>query len=211
MGGPGQLRVVQEQERMEAEWLAELDRRVEREKVPERLRAAMARGLEAEHERPEGETASRHQRTQETLKAIRDEAVRVEAARIARSFGARLAEEDGTLAAKVRTFILDPRTAWTTVRRHASLRLPRGEPVRARRALRERVGASGAARRSVDWWPAGHGSSSLCFRVDCGVDVSVASVAVLCASCGRSTSGARLCVTRRRKSKSESESKSKSP
>ena len=33
--------------------------------------------------------------------------MRVEAARIARGYGVRLAEEDGTLAAKVRTFILD--------------------------------------------------------------------------------------------------------
>ena len=52
----------------------------------ERLDAAVARGQEAEHERQEGETALRHQRTQETLKAIRDEAVRVEAARIARCY-----------------------------------------------------------------------------------------------------------------------------
>ena len=69
-----QLRVEQEQqrtyqERLEAERLAELDRRVERErveaetielerqKVLERLDAAMARGQEAEHERQEGETA----------------------------------------------------------------------------------------------------------------------------------------------------------
>ena len=84
------------QERVKAERLAELDRRVERERVeaetvklerqnvPERRDGAMARGQEAEHERQEGETALWYQRTKETLKAIRDEAVRVEAARIAR-------------------------------------------------------------------------------------------------------------------------------
>ena len=65
----------------------------------------MARGQEAEHERQEEPLWE--QRAQETLKATRDEAVRVEAARIARGYGVRLAEEDGTLAAKVRTFILD--------------------------------------------------------------------------------------------------------
>ena len=114
------LAAEQEQQRKDqAERLAELDRPVERERVEaetmelerqqvlERLDAAMARGQEAEHERQEGETALWHQRTQETLKAIRDEAVRVEAARIARGYGVRLSEEDGTLAAKVRTFILD--------------------------------------------------------------------------------------------------------
>ena len=98
------------QERMETERLAELDRRVEREcveaetvelerqKVLERLDAAMARGQEAEHERQEGE------------KAIRDEAVRVEAE--SRGYGVRLAEEDGTLAAKAgRLFWTRPRTA----------------------------------------------------------------------------------------------------
>ena len=121
------------EERMEAERLAELDRRVERERV------------EAEIEELEG------QRTQETLKAIRDEAVLVEAARIARGYGTRLAEEDGTLAAKVRTFILDQAAdSVTIVRRHASWRLPRDEPVRARGAFRDRV----AARRSVEWLPA---------------------------------------------------------
>ena len=119
-----QLRVEQQQQRMyqdrmEAERLAKLDRRVERElveaeteelerqKVLERLVAAMARGQEAEYERQEGETALWDQRTQETLNAIRDVAVRVEGALIARGHGVRLAEQDGTLAAKVRTFILD--------------------------------------------------------------------------------------------------------
>ena len=54
-----------------------------------------------------GEPLLWHQRTEETLKAIRDEAVQVEAARTAGGYGIRLAEEDGTLAGKVRTFILD--------------------------------------------------------------------------------------------------------
>ena len=75
------------------------------------------------------------------------------------------------------------RTAWTSVRWHASLRLPRDEPGGARRALGERVGEFGVARRSVEWWPAGRGSSSLFFCVD-----GLAFVAVLCASCGRGTS-----------------------
>ena len=72
------------QERVEAERLAVLDRRVERERVKagteelerqrvlERLDAAMARGQEGDHERQEEETALWHQRTQETLKALRD-------------------------------------------------------------------------------------------------------------------------------------------
>ena len=73
----------------------------------EQLDAAMARSQEAEYERQEGKTALWEKRTQETLKAIRDVAVRVEAALIARGHGVRLAEQDGALAAKVRTFILD--------------------------------------------------------------------------------------------------------
>ena len=166
-----QLQQRMYQDRMEAERLPELDRRVERElveaeteelerqKVLERLVAAMARGQEAEYSRQEGETALWDQRTQETLKAIRDVAVQVEATRIARGFGVRLAEQDGTLAGKVRrTSWTRPRTVWTSVRRYSSLRLPRGEPGRARSSLRERVEESGAARRSVEWWPA-----SLCF------------------------------------------------
>ena len=107
------------QERMEAERLAVWGRSVEaeteeleRQKALERLDAAMARGQDAEHEMQEGEAALWHQGTQETLKAIRDEAVRVEAARTARGHGVRLAEDDG----------LDQ--AADSVRRHASLRLP---------------------------------------------------------------------------------------
>ena len=38
-------------------------------------------------------------------KAIRDEAIRVEAERIARSYGVRLADDDSTFAAKVRMVI----------------------------------------------------------------------------------------------------------
>ena len=106
----------------------------------------MARGLEAEHERQEGETALRHQRTQETLKAIRDEAVRVEAARIARSFGARLAEEDGTLAAKVRTFILDQ--AADSVDHRETARFPASS---ARRTRKSEKGPPCASRRVWSW------------------------------------------------------------
>ena len=60
-----------------------------------------------EHARQEEETSLWHQPTQEALEAMRDEAVRVEAARIARGCGVRLAAEDSTLAAKVRTSTLD--------------------------------------------------------------------------------------------------------
>ena len=45
------------------------------------------------------------QRGREALKAIRDESVRVEAERIARSYGVRLADDDSTFAAKVRMVI----------------------------------------------------------------------------------------------------------
>ena len=62
---------------------------------------------------------------------MRDEAVRVEAAQIAHGYGVRLAEEDGNLAAEVRTFILDQ--AADSVRRYASLRLPRGRCVESER------------------------------------------------------------------------------
>ena len=50
---------------------------------------------------------------------------------------------------------------------HASLHLPRDEPARARRALRERVGESAAARRSVKWWPAGQFVSLFSCRWTC--------------------------------------------
>ena len=105
------LRVEQEQQRMqrmykesmEAERLAELDWRVVRERlefegetaelepqrVLERLDAAMARSQRArdvEHERQDEESALWRQRTQETLKTIRDEALRVEADGIARGY-----------------------------------------------------------------------------------------------------------------------------
>ena len=130
-------------ERMEAERLAEWDGRVEREPVEaeteelERRKVLeRPRGREAERERQEGETALWHQRTQETLKAIRDEAVRVEAAHIARGYGVRLAEEDGTLAASSWT---RPRTA---VDHREAARFP------ASRKNKE-GGESGAARRSV--------------------------------------------------------------
>ena len=62
--------------------------------------------------------------------------------RESRGYGIRLADKDGTLAAKVR---------------NAFLRLPCDERVRARRALRERVGEFGASRWSVEWWLAGYG------------------------------------------------------
>ena len=94
------------------------------------------------------------------------------------------------------------RTAWTSVRRHASLRLPRDEPGRARRALRERVGEFGVARRSVERWPAGRGSSSLFFCVD-----GLAFVAVLCASCGRGASRTPWRHVSKQKSKSKSKNK----
>ena len=65
-----------------------------------------ARHVEAETDRGEQETAMWRQRGGEALKAIRDEAVRVEAERIARSYGVRLADDDSTFAAKVRMVIL---------------------------------------------------------------------------------------------------------
>ena len=112
---------------------------LERHRVLERLDAAMARGHEAEHERQEEETALLHQRTQETLTAIRYEAVRVEAARIVRGYGGRLCEERTVLSRQRsgRSSWTRPRTVWTSVRRHASVRLPRNEIERARRAFRE--------------------------------------------------------------------------
>ena len=64
-----------------------------------------ARHVEAERDRGEQETAMWRQRGGEALKAIRDEAVRVEAERIARSYGVRLADDDSTFAAKVRMVI----------------------------------------------------------------------------------------------------------
>ena len=143
----------------------------------ERFGAAIARGQEAEHGRQEGETALWHQRTQETLKATRDEVVRGRSTAnraVLRPAGRREGEGSGALAAKVRTFVLDQAADHRVA---ASFQhLPRDEPVRARRALSERVGASGAARRSVEWWSAGHDDSSLCFWVDGSVDVSKVSV-----------------------------------
>ena len=65
-----------------------------------------ARHVEADSDRGEQETAMWRQRGGEALKAIRDEAVRVEAERIARSYGVRLADDDSTFAAKVRMVIL---------------------------------------------------------------------------------------------------------
>ena len=135
---------------------------LERQRLLERLDAAMARGQEAEHERQQGETALWHQRTQETLRAIRDEPVQVEAARIARGYGVRLvAEEGGTLAAKVRTFVLDQ--AAEKVDQRDAARFP-----------------TSSARRA---WNGGQQATevrlSLCFCVCESVEVSVASVAVL--------------------------------
>ena len=55
-----------------------------------------ARHVEAERDSGEQETAMWHS------KAIRDEAIRVEAERIARGYGVRLADDDSTFAAKVK-------------------------------------------------------------------------------------------------------------
>ena len=90
--------------------------RVEREcteklRLLERLNAGWAgdaaRHREAERDRREQETEMWRQRGGEALKAMRDEAVRVEAERIARSYGVRLADDDSTFAAKVRMVIQD--------------------------------------------------------------------------------------------------------
>ena len=90
--------------------------RVEREcteklRLLERLNAGWAgdaaRHREAERDRQEQETEMWRQRGGEALKAMRDEAVRVEAERIARSYGVRLADDDSTFAAKVRMVIQD--------------------------------------------------------------------------------------------------------
>ena len=61
--------------------------------------------MEAEWDRGEQETATWRQRGGEALKAIRDEAIRVEAERIARSYGVCLADDDSTFAAEVRMVI----------------------------------------------------------------------------------------------------------
>ena len=85
--------------------------RAEAGRFRERIQAALgedgARRREAERDRQEQETAMWRQRGRKTLKAIRDEAVRVEAERIARSYGARLADDDSTFAAKVRMVTQD--------------------------------------------------------------------------------------------------------
>ena len=84
--------------------------RAEAGRFRERIQAAWgedgARRRQAERDRQEQETAMWRQRGRKTLKAIRDEAVRVEAERIARSYGVRLAD-DSTFAAKVRMVIQD--------------------------------------------------------------------------------------------------------
>ena len=128
-----QERQRMDQERVEAElWRsAELERqRMERERA-EKARVAergtmldanalvwmpahvddaelvhRARHVEAERDRGEQETAMWRQRGGEALKAIRDEAVRVEAERFERGYGVRLADDDSTYAAKVRMVIL---------------------------------------------------------------------------------------------------------
>ena len=127
----------------------------------ERLDAAMARSQEAredEHERQDEESALWRQRTQETLKAIRDEA-------LSKLTESRVVTEYDLLRRTVlsrrrsgRSFCIRPRTERTSVGRHASPRRPRDEPVRARMAPREACGSFGAAQRCVEWWPAGPAS-----------------------------------------------------
>ena len=83
---------------------AEAVRKLERSQVA--WRDDGARHVEVERDCGEQETAMWRRRGGEALKAIRDEAVRVEAERIARSYGVRLADDDSTFAAKVRMVIL---------------------------------------------------------------------------------------------------------
>ena len=94
----------------------------------------MDRGQEAEHVRHDEETALWRHRTQETFKTIRGEVLRVEAARIARGYGVRLAEEDDTLAAKVKTFILDQ--AADRVDQREAERFPASSARRTRKSWR---------------------------------------------------------------------------
>ena len=82
---------------------AEAARKVARSQAAWRDDAA--RHAEADRDCGEQETAMWRQRGGEPLKAIRDEAIRAEAERIARSYGVRLADDDSTFAAKVRMVI----------------------------------------------------------------------------------------------------------
>ena len=97
-----------------------------------------------------------HQRPEEMPNAVRDEAVKgrssANRAWLKSPFCCR-----GRYSTKVRASILD-QAADSVDQRDASLRLPRDEPVRARKALRARVG------------------EFLCFCVDGCADVSVESV-----------------------------------
>ena len=69
--------------------------------------AEAARHREAERDRREQKPRCGANEGGEALKAMRHEAVRVEAERIARSYGVRLADDDSTFAAKVRMVIQD--------------------------------------------------------------------------------------------------------
>ena len=67
-----------------------------------------ARHVEAKRDRGEQETGMWCQRGGEALKAIRDEAIRVQTERIARSYRVRLADDDSIFAAK-RQDVVDSR------------------------------------------------------------------------------------------------------
>ena len=84
-----------------------------------------------------------HQRPEEMPNAIRDEAVQGRSS-ANRAWLRSAVCCGGRYSAKVRAFILD-QAVDSVDQRDASLRLPRDEPVRARKALRERVGEFGAA------------------------------------------------------------------
>ena len=94
-------------------------------------------------------------RTQETPKAIGDEARGVEAARMTRGCGVRLAEEDSTLAAKVKALILDQAADSVDQREAARFPAPFARGIRkSKKGFRGRIVESGGPvrRLSVGRW-----------------------------------------------------------
>ena len=87
---------------------------------------------------------------QETLEATRDEARRVEAARMTRGYGVRLAAEDSTLATKVKTFILDQAADSVDQREAARFPAPFARRTRkSKKGFRGRIVESGCPMRKL--------------------------------------------------------------